>query len=53
LHEASGELLGRRRQRVLLSGPEVERLLDQQRLVHEVRVRGDECQLGAFARQVV
>ena len=53
LDEPRAELLGQRRQRVLLRRPEVERLLDQQRLVDEVGIGGDEGQLGAIAGQIV
>ena len=51
--ELSAQLLRHRFKGVLLGRPQVERLLDQQRLVEEVGIGGDEGDLGAIPGEIV
>ena len=53
LDEVGPEHFHQRLERVLLRRSEVERLLDQQRLIEEVGIGGDEDELGAITRQIV
>ena len=53
LDEVGPELSHQRPERVLLRRPEVERLLDQQRLIEEVGIGGNEDEFDAITRKIV